>query len=161
FEETPAIAFCAKKRRIDVRAGSAIGSVRAQHVIFAQGADAKPLVKEAQRVMPILTHIAVTQPIGARLRNYINYPGVILDSRVAPTDHRVVDGDRLLWGGPVTFGVPRRERLIRMMKTQIVKDYPELSNVEISHCWNCSMGYVGHRMPVIDEIAPGVWFVNA
>jgi gamma-glutamylputrescine oxidase len=96
-----------------------------------------------------------------RLHSNVNFGGAVLDSRVAPSYYRHVDGDRLLWGGPVTLGVPERERLVHMIKADIAKDYPELSKVELSYVWSGEMAYVHHKMPVIAEIAPRVWILNA
>lgn len=129
------------------------GTVHAKVVILAQGAEDKPLVKRAQPVAPFCSFIAVTEPSTTPLPS-----SAAFDPRYVPTYHRVVDGNRLLWGSRLIFFSSARVR--RKIRKEIAKDYPLLSNVDFSHIWSGTMAYVFHRMPVIDQIIPNVWFLN-
>jgi gamma-glutamylputrescine oxidase len=48
-----------------------------------------------------------------------------------------------------------------MMQREIVRDFKSLSSVNISHVWTGTMGYLSHKMPLIDEVDAGVWVLNA
>ena len=47
------------------------------------------------------------------------------------------------------------------MRKEIAHDYPHLATVGFSHFWSGDMAYVQHRMPVIGQIAPNIWVMNA
>jgi gamma-glutamylputrescine oxidase len=161
FERSPAISFRRDRMRVDV--GSDIGSrsVSASCFVFAQGAEAISLLRRAQQIMPLRTHVAVTEPLGSRLNELIQFKGAVLDTRVGLTYYRIVDGDRLLWGGPITFNIPPRQKLARMIRGEIAKDFPPLVDVELNHVWTGTLGFASHKMPVIDQIFSNVWQLSA
>jgi glycine/D-amino acid oxidase-like deaminating enzyme len=161
FEGSSVTKFYRDRMSVDVRSSTTKGSVSALNFVFAQGADAKSLLGYAQQVFPLRSHVAVTERLGARLSGLIEFKGAIFDTRAALTYYRIVDSDRLLWGGPITFGDPSGEQLVRMMRNNIAKDFPALSNVEFSHVWTGTIGFLSHKMPLIDEVFPGVWVLNA
>jgi gamma-glutamylputrescine oxidase len=158
FENSPVLSVDLDGPRKRIRL--ALGSVSADTVVLCEGAAANLLLREAQHVMPLVGHIAVTEPIGAPLAGIVGFQGGVFDTRNVPTYYRIVGGDRLLWGGPCTFGSPERHSLVRMMQADISKDYRQLTGVGISHVWSGTMAWVGHRMPVIDQLLPGVWILN-
>jgi len=47
-----------------------------------------------------------------------------------------------------------------MMQDAIRNDFPQLADVGITHAWSGTMAWVGHKMPVIDQLNPGVWILN-
>ena len=161
FEKSPAINFHKDRMRVDVGSDIGSGSVSASSFVFTQGAEAISLLTRAQQVMPLRTHVAVTEPLGPRLSELIKFKGAVLDSRVALTYYRIVDGDRLLWGGPITLNIPPRQKLARMIRREIAKDFPSLVDVEINHVWTGTMGFASHKMPVIDQICSNVWLLTA
>ncbi|MEX0590161.1 MAG: FAD-dependent oxidoreductase, partial [Xanthobacteraceae bacterium] len=137
------------------------GRVRAQEVVFCGSAfigEGFPAL--ARTILPVATHVCVTGRISERLKEAIQYPGGIADTRRAGDYYRVID-DRLLWGGRITT----RTRTLRGLKRQLARDiarvYPTLKGVEIEHAWSGIMGYAIHRMPQIGMLRPGVWVASA
>lgn len=138
------------------------GSVRTFNVVLAGssgiGAGFPWL---AQTVLPIRTHVAVTAPLGTKLRQAIHFEGAIADTRRAGDYYHLIDGDRLLWGGRISARRNPPRQLERLMARDIERVYPQLKDVEIEHAWSGVMGYAIHMMPQIGLAAPGIWVSSA
>jgi glycine/D-amino acid oxidase-like deaminating enzyme len=89
------------------------GMVRARHVVLA-GSFALGTVDEqiAATVLPISTYVGVTAELGEKLFEAVRYSGAAADTRRACDYYRIVDDDRLLWGGRISTRTsePRRPR---------------------------------------------------
>ncbi len=137
------------------------GRVRAFNVVLAGSSGvgaAFPWL--AQTVLPIRTHVAVTAPLGERLRQAIKYEGTIADTRRAG-DYYHLAGERLLWGGRISARAQPPRRLERLMAKDIARVYPQLKDAPIEYAWSGVMGYAVHLMPQIGMAAPGVWVSSA
>jgi gamma-glutamylputrescine oxidase len=160
FERTRALAIdpAGVRKRVD----TSWGRLRAHHVVLAGSAHLSPLFPlVADAVLPVVTYLATTAPLGERLREAIAYPGAVVDTRGVPGYFRIVGGDRLMWGGRVATRAASPQRVARAMQRHIGKVFPQLRDVEISHAWSGTMGYAMHRMPLIGEISPGLWVATA
>ena len=138
------------------------GSVKARHVVLAGNADlgaVQPRI--ARAVLPVATYVAVTGKLGPRLGEAIRWTGAISDTRRAGDYYRVVDGDRLLWGGRITTDTTEPRQLRDMMRGDIVSVYPQLGPIDIAYAWPGIMGYAPHKMPQVGEIEPGLWVCSA
>ena len=154
------------------RAGSAWrlrtpqGEIAAQHVVLAGNADLGRVQPQiARAVLPVATYVAVTEKIGPRLAEAIRWTGAISDTRRAGDYYRVIDGDRLLWGGRITTDTREPPRLREMMRGDILSVYPQLGDIRgdlrIEYAWPGIMGYAPHKMPQVGEIQPGLWVCSA
>jgi gamma-glutamylputrescine oxidase len=74
----------------------------------------------ARAVLPVATYVAVTAKIGPGLAKAIRWPGAISDTRRAGDYYRIVDGDRLLWGGRITTDTREPPRLRALMRGDIL-----------------------------------------
>ena len=144
------------------RLAAAGGSVGARHVVLAGNADlGRVHGRTAGAVLPVATYVVVTEKIGPTLAGAIRWSGAISDTRRAGDYYRVVDGDRLLWGGRITTDTREPPRLREMMRGDMVSVYPQLQDIKIAHAWPGIMGYALHKMPQVGEIAPGLWVCSA
>lgn len=144
------------------RVRAAHGAIKAQHVVLAGNADlgaVQPRI--ARAVLPVATYVAVTGKLGPRLGEAIRWTGAISDTRRAGDYYRVVDGDRLLWGGRITTDTTEPPRLREMMRGDMLSVYPQLGNIDIAYAWPGIMGYAPHKMPQVGEIEPGLWVCSA
>jgi gamma-glutamylputrescine oxidase len=138
------------------------GEIAARHVVLAGNADlGRVQPRIARAVLPVATYVAVTEKIGARLADVLRWTGAISDTRRAGDYYRIVDGDRLLWGGRITTDTREPPRLRDMMRGDILSVYPELQGVKIEYAWPGIMGYAPHMMPQVGEIEPGLWVCSA
>ncbi len=103
----------------------------------------------------------MTGKLGPRLGEAIRWRGAIADTRRAGDYYRIVDDDRLLWGGRITTDTREPARLRAMMRGDILSVYPQLGDIEIEYAWPGIMGYALHKMPQVGEIEPGLWACTA
>ncbi len=138
------------------------GQIAAHHVVLAGNADlgrVRPQI--ARAVLPVATYVAVTEKIGPKLAQAIRWSGAISDTRRAGDYYRVIDGDRLLWGGRITTDTREPPRLRELMRGDMLSVYPQLGDIRIDYAWPGIMGYAPHKMPQIGEIQPGLWICSA
>jgi glycine/D-amino acid oxidase-like deaminating enzyme len=143
------------------RLRTAMGEVTARHVVLAGNADLGRVHRLAGAVLPVATYVAVTNKLGPQLDAVIRWRGAIGDTRRAGDYYRIVDGDRLLWGGRITTDTREPRRLRAMMRADILAVYPQLGSVAIEYAWPGLMGYALHKMPQVGEIEPGLWACTA
>ena len=160
YEQTRALAIDPAGVRKRVTAEGAL--VRASHVVLAGGAHLSPLFPMVSgSVLPFVTHMAVTAPLGERLNDAMIYLGAVTDTRRAGDHYRAVDGDRLQWGGRMAARPYSERAIAKLVRGDILTIYPRLGEVEIAHAWSQVMGYAVHRMPLIGEVSPGLWVATA
>lgn len=158
FEHTPALELDPAGVRKRIRTPR--GRVRAGHVVLAGNVHLGHLFPEvSSAVLPLTTSVAVTTPL-PRLGEAITYSGAVVETRGLGNFFRIVDGDRLMWGGGLTTRAAPR-RLERRLQHAIREVFPQLGNVEIASAWSGAMGYAVHRMPQIGEVLPGLWVASA
>lgn len=160
FEETAVIgADLGGVRKVIV---TSAGKVRAHQVVFCGSAYIGEAFPELERtILPVATHVAVTEPVEDTLKELIRYSGGISDTRRANDYYRVVEGGRLLWGGRITTRVQSPKKLNRKMLDDITSVYPQLKGTIIDYAWTGIMGYAIHKMPQIGLLQPGVWICTA
>jgi glycine/D-amino acid oxidase-like deaminating enzyme len=138
------------------------GEIAARHVVMAGNADlGRVQPRLARAVLPVATYIVVTARLGPRLAEAVRWRGAISDTRRAGDYYRIVDGDRLLWGGRITTDTREPANLRALMRGDILSVYPQLGEVAIDYAWPGIMGYAPHMMPQVGEIEPGLWVCSA
>ncbi|MEO1192693.1 MAG: FAD-binding oxidoreductase [Pseudomonadota bacterium] len=138
------------------------GSLRAATVVLCTSSYGRGLWRPLDRaVLPVATYIAVTEPLGARVEEAIATEAAIADTRRAGDYYRRVAGDRILWGGRITTRRTTPSRLAARMLGDMTAVYPQLAGARMDYAWSGLMGYCLHKMPLIGEIAPGVWTATA
>jgi glycine/D-amino acid oxidase-like deaminating enzyme len=160
FEETPAVALDVSgvRKRVDTPAAR----VRAHHVVLAGGAHLGSLfAANSGTVMPIVSYLAATVPLGERLGQAIRYSGGVADMRLGGDHYRAVHGGRLLWGGGISTRTSVPPGLGQRIARRIREIYPQLGTVNVTYTVSGVMGYAVHKMPQIGEIASGVWLASA
>jgi gamma-glutamylputrescine oxidase len=159
-EDTEATAL--RRERDRWRLDTPRGAIIAAQIVLAGNADLGRVHRRtAGAVLPVATYVAVTAKLGARLGEAIRWTGAVSDTRRAGDYYRVVDGDRLLWGGRITTDTREPPRLRAMMRGDILSVYPQLGEIAIDHAWPGVMGYAPHKMPQVGEIEPGLWICSA
>lgn len=138
------------------------GEIAARHVVMAGNADlGRVQPRLARAILPVATYVAVTAKLGTTLAETVRWRGAISDTRRAGDYYRIVDGDRLLWGGRITTDTREPANLSALMRSDILSVYPQLGEVAIEYAWPGIMGYAPHMMPQVGEIEPGLWVCSA
>ncbi len=134
------------------------GEARAATVVMACGGYLDGLHRKLSGAMvPVATYVAVTEPLGDRLRSAIRAPYAVYDTRFALDYYRPLSDSRLLWGGRVTVRRSDPPDLANLMRGDLLKVYPQLAGVAMETAWGGLMSYATHKMPQIGEVTPGVW----
>jgi glycine/D-amino acid oxidase-like deaminating enzyme len=160
YEHTPALAIdpAGVRKRIDVPGAR----VRAGHIVLAGNAHLASLFPRVSRsVVPLASFVGVTEPLGERLHDAIDFRGAVGDTRRVYEYFRVVGGDRLMWGSGISARLSEPRSLKKIIGRNMQRVFPQLGDVEIAHAWAGIMGFSAHKMPQIGEISPGLWVTSA
>jgi gamma-glutamylputrescine oxidase len=156
YENCKALDVVTNKSSTHVR--TAHGEIVAHDVVHCVSALDRTLHRPTGRaLLPVATYIAVTEPLQ---QSPIKTTSAISDTRRAGDYYRMIDDNRILWGGRITTRVSEPARLAEEMKSGMVSTYPQLGNPRIDFAWAGLMGYALHKMPLIGRDATGQWFAT-
>ncbi len=125
------------------------GSLAAREVVLATNGYTGPATPYfRRRLVPILSSMIATEPIAPELMRRLNPKGrMVIDSaKLSFYSRPSPDGARFLFGGT---GKPQTDLKVIADELQrhMVRLYPELDGVPISHCWNGQIGYTFDHLP--------------
>lgn len=138
------------------------GRLEVDRLVLATSAYGRGLHPALGRgLLPIHTYIIVSEPLAGAERDSIRAPYAVFDDRFATGYYRLVGagreaGPRLLWGGQIGLA-EAPPGLARRLRADLALVYPELGRIRVAHAWSGRMGFARHRMPVIQELEPGLW----
>ena len=130
-------------------------------VVCTSGYDNSFFRPVSRSVLPVATHVAVTQPLPEHIRELLPGSACIADTGMACDYYRLVDEGRLLWGGKITTAKRPPGSLANVMRRAMADVFPELAEVRLDYAWSGLMGYCRHRMPVIRQLSSGAWVATA
>ena len=160
FEQTPALSIDPAGVRKRVVTPSA--RVRASHIVLAGSTQLGAVApRVSNTVIPITTYVVTTARLGDRLAKAMTYRGAVSDTQRADSHYRIVDDDRLMWGGRMTTWSSDPRRLAPQLVADMARIYPQLADVPIEYAWSGEMAFAVHKMPQIGEAAPGIWLASA
>lgn len=156
-EQTPMT--CVEQRADGHRVITEHGTVDCNDVVYCCGGYGGPEFGRLRRAfLPIATYVVLTEHLGEALQSAVRTRAAIGDNRRASDYYRIVDGDRLLWGGHITtHNLQDEQRLAALLTKDILSVYPQLRGLKIDKAWSGVMGYARHKMPHIGPIGPGLW----
>ena len=111
----------------------------------------------ARATLPIATYVMATEPLGARLAEAMRTNAAVFDTRFAFDYYRPLDDTRLLWGGRMSVRERPAAVLEQLLYRDLLRVYPQLRGVRITHAWSGLMSYARHSMPQIGRLADGTW----
>jgi gamma-glutamylputrescine oxidase len=159
FERTPALALGSSNGRRQVR--TTAGRITADRIVITCGGYIDGLQSTISAgTIPIATFVMATEPLGDHLRDAIRVPYAIFDNQIATNYYRPLADTRLLWGGRVLAWEPGAARISALLKRDMVSFYPALADAQIEVAWGGMMPYTRHRLPVIGQIEPDVWYAT-
>lgn len=113
----------------------------------------------ARAVLPIATYVMTTEPLGEqRLREAMTTPAAVYDTRFAFDYYRPLADTRILWGGRISIRDLAPPQVQRLLRRDLLRVYPQLEGVRISHAWSGLMSYARHQMPQIGRLPNGLWY---
>lgn len=108
------------------------------------------------RVMPINNFILATAPLGERAETIIRSNAAVADSRFVINYFRKSPDGRLIFGGGENYRPGFPSDLKGFVRRRMLKVYPDLADVAVTHAWGGTLGITVHRAPFVRELAPGV-----
>jgi gamma-glutamylputrescine oxidase len=135
---------------------TAQGSVTADHVILAGNGYIGGLEPSyPSRVMPINNFILATEPLGDRAKDVLAEPVAVADSNFVVNYWRLSEDNRLLFGGGESYGY-RFPDILKTTRPAMLKIYPHLADVKITHAWGGTLAITMNRMPALMRPHPNV-----
>jgi gamma-glutamylputrescine oxidase len=108
------------------------------------------------RVMPINNFILATEPLGERADGIIRSNAAVADTRFVVSYFRKSPDGRLIFGGGENYRPGFPPDLKAFVRRHMLKVYPDLADVEVTHAWGGTLGITVHRAPFVRELAQGV-----
>jgi gamma-glutamylputrescine oxidase len=108
------------------------------------------------RVMPINNFILATAPLGELADEIIRKDGAVADSRFVINYFRKSSDGRLLFGGGENYSPWFPSDLSEFVRHHMLKIYPRLKAVPITHAWGGTLGITMNRMPYVRALGPGI-----
>ena len=135
---------------------TAQGQVTADHVILAGNGYIGGLEPSyPTRVMPINNFIVATEPLGDRAAEVLSEPVAVADSNFVVNYWRLSEDSRLLFGGGESYGY-RFPDILKTVRAPMLKIYPQLADVKITHAWGGTLAITMNRMPALMRPHPNV-----
>jgi len=127
-----------------------------QLILSGDGSLNRMAGKARARVMPINNFILTTESLGDLADEIIRSDAAVSDSRFVVNYFRKTPDGRLLFGGGENYRPGFPADIAGFVRQRMLKVYPRLSDVKISHAWGGTLGITMNRMPFVGEVAPGV-----
>jgi gamma-glutamylputrescine oxidase len=152
------------------------GDVVAKQVVLATDVYATKLGLFRGQIIPIQTHVSVSEPLTAEQRRRLTWDGrrSFSDKRNIFNYYRLTQDNRLMFGG----GRPiyRRDKsdrtagavdiasrgIWRQQRREVARSFPQLPGLRIEKQWAGTIGMTLDELPIFGELAemPGVYFVG-
>lgn len=160
YENTPAIRLQKSGNAWLIKTPEA--EIEAEQLVLACGgylANLYPKIDAS--VLPIATYVMVTEPLNDRMQDILQTKAAIYDTRFAFDYYRPLPDSRLLWGGRISVLDRSPDAVKKLLHRDLIKVFPQLSDVKIDYAWSGLMSYARHEMPQIAEIEKGLWCAQA
>ena len=133
------------------------GTIRADHVVVAgNGYLSNILGRVNARVMPINSFIAATKPLGNRAGDILSEDVAVADDKFVVNYFRLSEDKRLLFGGRENYGIGFPQDIGTALRARMLKLFPQIADVDVDYTWGGTLGITMHRLPIIEEVEPGV-----
>ncbi len=136
------------------------GSVGCKQVIVATNGYTDNVVRGLRsRVIPVGSYSIVTEPLPAGLQQELSPKGrMFWDSKWFLNYFRLTPDGRMLWGGRNNLSTTLDlTESAEILKHEMVRAFPQLSDVPITHSWTGQLGLTFDLMPHIGQI-DGVYY---
>jgi gamma-glutamylputrescine oxidase len=143
-------------------AKTATGTVRGKFMIIAGNAYLGKLLKPLYgRVMPVTSFIATTKPLGeTRARSLITNNEAVADTNFILDYFRTTEDHRLLFGGAANYSTLEPADVGAFMKQRILKVFPQLLDVGISHAWGGYIAITSNRLPDCGRLSATSYYAH-
>lgn len=139
------------------------GVVKAKHVVLCGNAYMDGISSKIEsRRLPSNSSVVTTEPLGEDLARSL-MPGnrAVCDPRTALDYYRLTADNRLLFGGLSNYTGREPKDLFDVMRTKMLKVFPQLAGVKLDHGWSGQMAIGMNRMPQLGRLKGNVYYIQA
>ncbi|WP_228129180.1 FAD-binding oxidoreductase [Pusillimonas sp. T7-7] len=136
------------------------GDFRAEKVVIATNGYTSSLTPDLKRqVLPIASHMIATEELAPDLaRSILPTNRAVSESRRVVNHYRLSpDGKRLIFGGRARFTPASEDKTARLLYRAMLKRFPQLEGVRITHSWGGKVAMTFDSMPHIGG-ADGLYY---
>jgi gamma-glutamylputrescine oxidase len=108
------------------------------------------------RVLPIGSFVVATAPIDAE-HGILPHNDSVMDTRFVVNYWRKTTDNRLIFGGGEKYTPSWPHDVAHFVRGNLLKIYPQLSEVAITHAWGGALGITPTRLPFMRHLSPGLW----
>ena len=157
-----------KSHVLDVNTGekpwarTATGKISAKFMIIGGngylGKTVKPLYG---RVMPVTSFVVTTEILGEDVaRSLIRDDEAVADTNFILNYYRRTADHRLLFGGGANYSTLEPADVGAFMKKNMLKVFPQLGDVKISHAWGGYIAITSNRLPDCGWLSPTTCYAH-
>lgn len=140
---------------------TARGVMTCREVVICTNGYTDTLIPELRRaIVPVVSHQIATEPLPIDLRHSLipRRRGVAETRRVVNYYRYSPDGTRMLFGGRARFYQLTRRQSAEVLRAQMVRRFPQLADVRVSHSWGGSVAVTLDYLPHIGRTHDGVHY---
>jgi glycine/D-amino acid oxidase-like deaminating enzyme len=158
FEGTPVVGIDAAGVR--KRIATPAARLRSSFIVLAGSVHLGPsFPRLSETLLPTWRYAAITEPLGAGMEEVLSFQGTT-EHRLGLERFRRIDGDRLIWSGPLTTWPINPKHVRAQIRRRIARVFPQLGEVAIADAWSAVTGETVHGMPQIGELRRGLWLAS-
>ena len=150
-----------------VKVKTSKGEVNAKKVILAGNAyinnlAPKKLPNIANKILPAGSYIIATEPLNENTYSKL-LPGnhAVCDMKIDLDYFRLSADKRLLFGGMCNYSGLDPKNIKAALYPKMLKVFPELEKINISHQWGGKIGIGANRLPQIGRLTDNIYYAQA
>ena len=137
-------------------AKTATATVRADHVLLCGDGYLDGIHADVEaRVLPIGSFVLATAPLDADLAILPHHDSA-MDTRFVVNYWRKSADNRLIFGGGEKYTPGWPNDIKTFVRANMIKVYPQLSEVDITHAWGGALGITPTRLPFVRQYGRGL-----
>lgn len=136
------------------------GSVLARFVVIAGNAYLGNLIPQlAAKSMPCGTQVIATEPLSEEQAIRLLPQDYCVEDCNFLLDYYRLSGDRrLIYGGGVIYGARDPANIINMIRPNLLKTFPQLSDVKIDYAWTGNFLLTLSRLPQMGRLEDNIYY---
>jgi gamma-glutamylputrescine oxidase len=133
------------------------GTIHARHVLLCGDGYLDGVQEDIERrVLPIGSFVLATAPLDPAL-NILPQNDSAMDTRFVVNYWRKSHDDRLIFGGGEKYTPAWPTDVKAFVRENMIKIYPQLADVEVTHAWGGALGITPTRLPFIRKVGAHMW----
>ena len=137
-------------------ARTANGRVVAEHILLCGDGYLDGIEPDVEaRVLPIGSFVVATEPLPIA-SPILPHHDSAMDTRFVVNYWRKTADHRLIFGGGEKYTPSWPKDVESFVRRNLVKIYPSLSAIQVTHAWGGALGITPTRLPFLRQVRPGI-----